>query len=83
MWYSIRFKLSKCVFFSQDLEILGHRVTPLGRFPTSKGTETISVMPPPNVSSVKRFFGMVNCCRDYVHNMASRSKHIIGPCTAP
>ena len=43
--FGIQFKPTKCVFFSQDLEILGHRVTPLGRFPTSKGTEAISAMP--------------------------------------
>ena len=59
------------------MEILGHRVTPLGRFPTSKGTEAISAMPClNNVSSVKHFLGMVNYFRDYVHNMASRSKHL-------
>ena len=75
--FGIQFKPTKCVFFSQDLEILGHRVTPLGRFPTSKGTEAISAMPHPrNVSSVKRFLGMVNYFRDYVRNMASRTKHL-------
>ena len=42
--FGIQFKPTKCVFFSQDLEILGHRVTPLGRFPTSKGTEAISAV---------------------------------------
>ena len=75
--FGIQFKPTKCAFFSQDLEILGHRVTPLGWFPTSKGTEAISAMPRPhNVSSVKRFLGMVNYFRDYVHNMASRTKHL-------
>ena len=75
--FGVQFKPSKCVFFSQDLEILGRRVTPLGQFPTSKDTEAISAMPRPrNVSSVKRFLGMVNYFRDYVHNMASRSKHL-------
>ena len=75
--FGIQFKPTKCVFFSQDLLILGHRVTPLGRFPTSKGTEAISAMPRPrNVSSVKRFLGMVNYFRDYVRNMASRTKHL-------
>ena len=75
--FGVQFKPSKCVFFSQDLEILGHRVTPLGRLPTSKGTEAISAMPRPrNVSSVKRFLGMANYFRDYVHNMASHSKHL-------
>ena len=70
--FGIQFKPTKCAFFSQDLEILGHHVTPLGRFPTSKGTEAISAMPcPHNVSSVKQFLGVVNYFRDYVHNMAS------------
>ena len=65
------------VFLLQDLEILGHHVTPLGRFPTSKGTEAISAMPHPrNVSSVKPFLDMVNYFRDYVRNMASRTKHL-------
>ena len=75
--FGIQFKPSKCVFFSQDLEILGHCVTPLGQFPTSKGTEIISAMPCPcNVSSVKHFLGKVSYFRDYVHNMASRLKHL-------
>ena len=75
--FGIQFKPTKCAFFSQDLEILGHHVTSLGWFPTSKGTEAISVMPCPHyVSSVKRFLGMVNYFRDYVRNMASRTKHL-------
>ena len=75
--FGIQFKPTKCAFFSQDLEILGHCVTPLGWFPTSKGTEAISAMPQPhNVSSVKRFLGMVNYFRDYVRNMASHTKHL-------
>ena len=75
--FGIQFKPTKCAFFSQGLEVLGHRVTPLGWFPTSKGTEAISAMPHPhNVSSVKRFLGMVNYFRDYVRNMASRTKHL-------
>ena len=60
-----------------DLEIVGHHVTPLGRFPTSKGTEAISAMPRPcNVSIVKHFLGMVNYFRDYVRNMVSRTKYL-------
>ena len=75
--FGIQFKPTKCAFFSQGLEVLGHRVTPLGWFLTSKGTEAISAMPHPhNVSSVKRFLGMVNYFRDYVRNMASRTKHL-------
>ena len=75
--FGIQFKPTKCAFFSQDLEILLHSVTPLGWFPTSEGTEEIPAMPcPHNVSSVKKFLGMVNYFHDYVHNMASRTKHL-------
>ena len=75
--FGIQFKLTKRAFSSQDLEILGHCVTPLGWFPTSKGTEAISAMTlPHNVSSVKTFLGMVNYFREYVRNMASRTKHL-------
>ena len=62
---------------SHDLEILGHRITPEGRFPTNKGTEAISAMPRPhNVASVKRFLGMVGYFRDYVKNMSTCTTYL-------
>ena len=65
------------LFFSENLEILGHRVTPEGRFPNQKGTEAIMSMPRPhNVSSVKRFLGMVGYFRDHVRDMATRTVHL-------
>ena len=46
-------------------------------FPTSKDTEAISAMPRPhNVSSVKRFLGMIGYFQEYVQNMSSRTKHL-------
>ena len=61
------------VLFSQDLQVLGHRIIPTGRFPTTKGTEAISAMPrPKNASGVKRFLGMVGYFRD----MFNRTKHL-------
>ena len=61
-----------CIF-SQDLQVLGHCITPTGRFPTSKGTEAISAMSDPkNVSGVKRFLGMVG----YLRDMSNRTKHL-------
>ena len=54
--FGVQFKPTKCSFFSTNLQILGHRITPQGRFPTEKGTESISSFPRPhNVSSLKRF----------------------------
>ena len=65
------------VHFLQDLQVLGHHITPTGRFPTSKGTEAISVMPyPKNVLGVKRFLGMVGYFHDYVQHMPNRTKHL-------
>ena len=65
-----------CIF-SQDLQVLGHRITPTGRFPTSKGTEAIFAMPrPKNVSGVKRFLDMVGYFRDYVLDMSNCTKHL-------
>ena len=32
--FGIQFKPTKCEFFSQDLQVLGHHITPTGRFPT-------------------------------------------------
>ena len=64
-------------FFSQDLQVLGHRITPTGRFPTTKGTEAISALPrPKNVSGVKRFQGMVGYFREYIRDMSNRTKHL-------
>eukprot|EP00112_Aurelia_sp_Birch-Aquarium-sp1_P006609 Seg1725.9 transcript_id=Seg1725.9/GoldUCD/mRNA.D3Y31 product="Retrovirus-related Pol polyprotein from transposon 297" protein_id=Seg1725.9/GoldUCD/D3Y31 len=40
--FGIQFKPCKCTFSSKNLQILGHRVTPEGRFPMEKGTESVS-----------------------------------------
>ena len=70
--FGLQFKPSKCFFFSDNLEILGHCITPEGRFPTEKGTEAILSMPcPHNVSYVKRFLGMVGYFGDHVRNMSN------------
>ena len=75
--FGIQFKPTKCVFFSQDLQVLGRHITPTGRFPTTKGTEAISAMPrPKNFSAVKRFLGMVGYFCDYVRDMSNRTKHL-------
>ena len=75
--FGIQFKPSKCAFFSTNLQILGHRITPEGRLPTEKGTEAISAFQRPhNVPSLKRFLGMVGYFREYIQNMSHRTKHL-------
>ena len=72
--FGLQFKPSKCYFFSDNLEVLGHRITPEGRFPTQQGTEAMPRHH--NVSSVKRFLGMVGYFPDYVRDMATRTIYL-------
>jgi len=39
--FGVQFKPSKCSFFSTNLNMLGHQITPDCRFPTDNGTESI------------------------------------------
>ena len=78
--YGLQFKPTKCTFFSHNLEILGHCITPECRFPTNKGTETILAMPRPhNVASVKCFLSMVGYFRYFVKNMSTCTKYFRSP----
>ena len=38
----MQFKLSKCTFFSRNLEVLGHVVTPQGRIPKTAKVKAIT-----------------------------------------
>jgi len=50
---------------------------PDGRFPIKKGTESISSFPRPhNVSSLKRFLGMIGYFREYNRYMSQCSTHL-------
>ena len=73
----VQFKPSKCYFFSENLEVFGHCITPEGRFSAEKGTEDILSMPcPHNVSSIKRFLGLEGYSCDHVRNMSTRTVHL-------
>ena len=73
--FGVQFKPCKCELFSFDLEILGYRITPVGRFRISKDTNAINNMPRPhNLSAVKRFLGMVGYFWDYISNMSMQTK---------
>ena len=75
--FGVQFKTSKCSLFSTNLQLLGHRITPEGSFPTDKGTESISSFPRPhNVSSLKQFLGMIGYFREYIRNMSQRSQNL-------
>ena len=73
----VQFKATKCLFFSQSLDILGHHITDKGRSPTTKGIEAITKMPKPqNQTDIKRFLGLTGYFRDYIPNMHERTKHL-------
>ena len=75
--YGLQFKPSKCTFFSTDLHVLGHRISPFGRFPAEKGTEAISEFPQPRTTTqLKRFLGMVGYFREYIPNLSNRNVHL-------
>ena len=73
----MQFKPGKCSFFSQSLEILGHHVTDKGCTPTTKGIDAILKMPTPrSPTDVKRFLGLTGYFRDYIPQMAERTKFL-------
>ena len=75
--HGVQFKPAKCSFFSQSLEILGHHVTDKGRTPTTKGIDAILKMPTPrSPTDVKRFLGLTGYFRDYIPQMAERTKFL-------
>ena len=75
--FGLQFKPQKCYFFSHDLGIFGHRITPAGRFPTVKGTKAIVNMPRPrNARGAKRFIRMVGYFREYIKNISTRTQHL-------
>ena len=75
--FGIQFKPSKCTFFAKEIQVLGHTITEHGRKPNSKGIEAIlSMEPPSNTTSLKRFLGLCNFFRDYIPNMPSRTRYL-------
>ena len=75
--FGLQFKPQKCYCFLDNLEILGHRIIPAGRFPTAKGTEAIVSMPrTPSARAVKRFIEMVGYFREYTKNISTRTQHL-------
>ena len=69
---NIQFKLSKCVLFASEIELLGHSINQDGRKPNSKGIEAITAMKSPtNVTHAPRAVSWSLCVfRDYVPNMS-------------
>ena len=70
----LRLKPSKCTFAMEEIEYLGHTLTPQGVRPNSNKVEAVSKFPKPrNVKEVK-FLGFANFYRHHIPDMAVISR---------
>ena len=57
--YGIQFIPSKCTVFAKNIDILGHKKTQEGRYPSDKGVKAIlNLHRPRYTTEVKMFLGM-------------------------
>ena len=69
--YGLTVKLSKCHFFKQKLIYLGHEISNEGIRPNPAKTAAVEKMlPPTNLQSLRRFLGMTNYYRRFIHKYA-------------
>lgn len=69
--YGLTVKLSKCSFGKHQLVYLGHRISKEGISPNPAKTAAIDKMQQPkNISALRRFLGMTNYYRRFIHHYA-------------
>ena len=67
----LKLKPSKCHFIRNEVEYLGHLITPEGLKPNSKLVEAVQGFPRPlDVSGVRRFLGLASYYRRFIQNFA-------------
>ena len=68
-------KLSKCHFFTKEIQYLGHILGKEGIKPVPANTEAIRVMHPPvNQKQVRAFLGLVGYYRKFIRNLPKIAK---------
>ena len=68
-------KLSKCHFFSKEIQYLGHILSTKGICPLPSKTQAIQKMHPPTTpKQVCAFLGLVGCYRKFIKNFTKIAK---------
>ena len=70
--YGLRARESKCKFFEESVEYLGHLIDKEGVHPLEKKvTAILEAKPPKNVEELQSFMGMVNYYAKFIPNMST------------
>ena len=67
-------KLSKCHFFSKEIQYLGHILSTKGIWPLPSKTQAIQQMQPPNTPASSAFLSLVGYYRKFIKNFAKITK---------
>ena len=70
--YGLRARRSKCQFFQDSVQYLGHVIDKEGIHPVKKKVETIlAAKPPKNIEQLQSFMGMVNYYGKFIPNLST------------
>jgi len=67
----LKLKTSKCAFFKNEIELLGHKVSNNGIVPLERNVKAITNFPiPKKIKDVRSFIGLTSYYRKYIENFA-------------
>ncbi|MCG8625304.1 MAG: reverse transcriptase, partial [Proteobacteria bacterium] len=73
--HGLKLKPSKCHFFKETINYLGHKISAEGMLPGEDGIKDIAKMAPPTtVTGVRRFIGATGYFRRFIKNFARIAK---------
>ena len=71
----LKLKLSKCHFVCQEVEYLGHLITPQGLQPNPRKVSAVSDFPTPtSVTQVRQFIGLASYYRRFIEGFAKTAE---------
>lgn len=71
--YNVKANVSKCLFFQEELEYLGHRITKFGVQPVpGKLRAIVEARAPTDLTELKSYLGMLNYYGRFVSNLSGR-----------